>query len=228
VLGPNAEAADQLDIRVVATTKRILDGALQRAQVLGLAPSAVDFASATEAATPVEIVSLEADPVKATADRLRIVLAIGLVCSVAIGALGLYSVWDRQLQSDDLEAKIAIAQSRVAEVKRLNDENAALREQREHLVRRKTDDPAVIMLIEALSRALPDSAYLEELEIQGREARIVGKAADPTGLITTLEDTPEFEDVRFSAPTTREGHETLGTFSIVGRTQQGSSAEKKP
>ncbi len=74
-------------------------------------------------------------------------------------------------------------------------------------------------LIEALSRSLPDTAYLDELEIHDSEARIVGKSADPTGLIGTLESTPEFEDVRFAAPTTREDGQTLGTFSIVGKLQ---------
>jgi general secretion pathway protein L len=73
---------------------------------------------------------------------------------------------------------------------------------------------------------LPDTAYLDEFEIHEKEARLVGKSADPTSLIETLESTPEFEDVRFSAPTTREDGQKLGTFSIVGRVQEEAHAEK--
>ncbi len=228
IVGPNAAAADQIDIQVVATTRNILDNALARARSLGLAPNAVDYASADETAPAIELMSLEADPVKKTASRLHAVLATSLAASVAISAFGLYQVWDRQAQNDDLEARIAATKSRVEEVKRLNAENSTLREQRERLAKRKSDNPAVVVLIEALSRALPDTAYLAELEINERETRIVGKSADPTGLITLLEDTPEFEDVRFAAPTTREEGETLGTFSIIGRAQGGAPMEKKP
>jgi general secretion pathway protein L len=228
IVGSNAAAPDQVDIQVVATTRSILDSALERARSVGLAPHAVDFAPANETSPPIELMSLEADPVKRTAGRLHAVFATSLAASVAIGAFGLYQAWDRQAQIDELEAKVAAARSRVDEVKRLNNENSALREQRERLAKRKVDDPPVILLIEALSRTLPDTAYLEELDIHERETRIVGKSADPTGLITVLEDTPEFEDVRFSAPTTREEGQTLGTFSIISRAQSSTPAEKKP
>jgi general secretion pathway protein L len=228
VVGANAAQPEQLDIEVVATTKNILDSALQRARSVGLAPYAVDFAPAGETAPSIELSSLVPDPVKTTASQLQFGLALLLAASVAIGAFGFYDVWSRQAQNDDLEAKIATAKSRVDEVKRLNDENSTLREQREHLAKRKSDEPPVILLIEALSRALPDTAYLAELEIHERETRIVGKSADPTGLIPLLEDTPEFEDVRFAAPTTREEGETLGTFSIIGKAQARAHVEAQP
>lgn len=56
---------------------------------------------------------------------------------------------------------------------------------------------------------------------------MVGKSADPTGLIGELESTPEFEDVRFAAPTTREDGQKLGTFSIVGKIQAEGTPEKR-
>ncbi len=71
-----------------------------------------------------------------------------------------------------------------------------------------------MILVEALSRALPDTAYLTDLEIEGREVRIAGKS-NATALIRILEESPQFENVRFSAPTTREATETVETFSII-------------
>jgi general secretion pathway protein L len=171
---------------------------------------------------------MEPDPIKRTAGVLQTGFAVALAVSVAIGGFGLYQVWERQAQNDDLEAKITTAKSRVEEVRRLNDENAQLRDQRERLAKRKIEDPAAMVLIEALSRALPDTAYLTELEIHGREARIVGKSDDPTALINVLENTAQFEDVRFAAPTTREQGETVGTFSIISKVQGGSNLEDQP
>ncbi len=229
IVGTNDASSEQLDIQVVATTKSILEGALQRAESLGLKPFAIDFAPDVSAdAASIELMSLTPDPVKRTAQTLQTGLAVVLALCIAIGAFGLYQMWNRQIVSDDLQARIVTASARVEEVKRLNEANTELRRQRERLVRRKSEEPAVMVLIEALSRALPDTAYLTELEIHGRDTRIAGKSDDPTALITMLEDTPQFEDVHFSAATTREEGETAGTFSIISRAQGGSKLEKKP
>jgi general secretion pathway protein L len=171
---------------------------------------------------------LAADPVKKTARILQDSIASVAAIGVLVGVIGIYLMWTRQVESTELEARIATARATVDEVKRLNEENAQLREQRERLVRRKNDEPAVMALVESLSRALPDNAYLTEIEIHGRDTRIAGKSEDPTSLITVLEATPQFEGVRFSAPTTREEGETTGTFSIIGRAQGGPTLEPKP
>jgi general secretion pathway protein L len=229
IAGPNAASPDQLDIQVVATTRSVLDTALRRAESVGLSPRAIDFApDAAADAVAVKLASLAPDPVKRTAQTLQTAIAIILAFGVATSAFGLYLMWGRQIESNDLEARIATARARVEEVKQLNAENTQLRQQRERLVKRKGEEPAVMVLIEALSRALPDTAYLTELEIHGRDTRITGKSADPTALITMLEDTPQFEDVHFSAATTREEGETAGTFSIISRAQGGPTLEKKP
>jgi general secretion pathway protein L len=221
-----AALGDQIDTEIVATTKVLVDSALARARDIGLTPRAVDFAPSPEAASVVELLRLEPDPISRTAKRLNIVIGALLACSVAITAFGVYRLWDLQTQYDELDSKVAAVMTRVDEVKQLNEENTKIKDQRERLAKRKVDNPPVMELIEALSRALPDTAYLEEFEIHDNEARIVGKSSDPTGLIGTLESTPEFEDVRFAAPTTREDGDKLGTFSIIGKIQNEGTPEK--
>jgi general secretion pathway protein L len=227
-VGVNAASPDQIDIHIVATTKTILDSALQQANSLGLKPFAVDYAPAFEEPSAVVLASLEPDPIEKTARRLNAFLALLVAVCATISGTGLYLVWDQQSERGDLETKIAAARSRLDEVKRLNEKDLQLRQQRQLLVKRKTEEPAIMILIEALSRTLPDTAYLTELEIHGRDARIVGKSDDPTALVTQLEGTPQFEDVHFSAPTTREVGERIGTFSIIGRAQGGPYLEKHP
>lgn len=228
IAGTNATAPDQLDIYVAATTRKVIDDALHRAHALGLKPYAVDFASEPKAATGIELLSLEADALKQTGHVVHIVLMVLLAASVAIGSFGFYLTLNRLSRNDDLEEKITASKSQVDEITKLNGENTRLKEQREHLTKRKIDEPPAFLLFEAMSRALPDTAYLTEFEIHGRETRIVGKSDDPTALITKLEDSPHFEDVRFSAPTTRQEGDTVGTFSIVGRAQGGASLEGQP
>lgn len=227
VVADDPASSDQIDTEIIATTKTLVDSALQRAQELGLSPRAVDFAEAPEDASQVEILKLEQDPVTRTAARVKVALAGLVVCSLLAGGFGLYRLWDLQTQFDELDGKIAAVMSKVDDIKKLNDENTKIKDQRERLAKMKLDNRPAMELIEALSRALPDTAYLDEFEIHDGEARMVGKSADPTGLIGELESTPEFEDVRFAAPTTREDGQKLGTFSIVGKIQAEGTPEKR-
>lgn len=218
-------ATDQIDTDIVATTKEIVDRALARANDIGISPRSVDFADAPEDLPVVELVSLEPDPISRTSRRLNAAIVILSLCTMSTFAFGGYQLWNRETQYSELEGQIESVMTRVEETQKLNEENNKIRDQRERLARRKIEHRPVMELIEALSRALPDTAYLEEFEIHDDEARIVGKAPDPTGLIGTLESTPEFEDVRFAAPTTREDGQTLGTFSIMGIVQKLEAAE---
>ncbi len=228
IAGPNALSSDQIDTEIIATTRQIVDGALERAREIGLSPRAVDFAPSPEASSVVELLRLEPDPISRTARRLNFALGTLVACSLVVCSFGVYQLWTRETQFNDLDNQIAAVMTRVDEVKRLNEENTKIKDERERLAKRKIDRRPVMELIEALSRALPDTAYLDEFEIHDDDARIVGKSPDPTGLIETLESTPEFEDVRFSAPTTREDGQTLGTFSIVGKVQSEGTPEKTP
>lgn len=227
IIADDPASSDQINTEIVATTKTLVDSTLQRAQELGLSPRAVDFAASPEGASEVEILKLEQDPVTRTAARVKVALAGLIACSVVAGGFGLYRLWDLRTQFDELDGKIAAVMSKVDDIKKLNDENTKIKDQRERLAKMKLDNRPAMELIEALSRALPDTSYLDEFEIHDGEARIVGKSADPTGLIGELESTPEFEDVRFAAPTTREDGQKLGTFSIIGKIQSEGTPEKR-
>lgn len=228
VVGPNVDQPDMIDVDVVATNKEILDRTVRRAQSLGLEPANVDFLPADDPDGSVELMSLLPHPARKTAARLQFTFAALLAICLVTAGLGAYQLWSGETEAAEIEAQIAAAQARVTEIGRLAEENDRLREQRGRLVKKKTEDPAMMILIEALSRALPDTAYLTGLEVEGREVRIIGKSDNATALITRLEDTSQFADVRFSAPTTREPPDNLESFSIIARAENGSNAEMLP
>ena len=75
--------------------------------------------------------------------------------------------------------------------------------------------PSAAIVLEALSRALPDTAHLTELRLQGATLNIAGLTRDAPSLIAPLEHSGSLTDVRFSAPTTRSADARF-TFHIVG------------
>ena len=215
IVGPNAKSPSQLDVRIVATSRKILDDVLAKSRAIGLEPSSVEFAPSSDAGHPIQLTSTQTDPRKKTKDVVQAALAALFVGCLAIAAVGLYMLFDRYSQRDDLLQRISVVRARVEANRKLNLRNAQLRQQHSLLMAQKAKDPAVMMLIERLSQALPDDTYLTELELHGPEARLLGKSDNPTALISVLEETAEFKDVRFAAPTVREENENAETFSII-------------
>ena len=82
------------------------------------------------------------------------------------------------------------------------------------LERRKHATPSSAIILEALSRVLPDGTYLTELRIAGDKLQIVGLSKDAPSLIRLLEQTRHFSKAAFFAPTTRSTAERGEHFSI--------------
>ncbi len=74
-------------------------------------------------------------------------------------------------------------------------------------------------MLEALSRALPDGAYVTELRLENATLRMIGLANDAPSLIAPLEHSGHLNDVHFFAPTTRGPDGTLFRFNIEARVE---------
>jgi Tfp pilus assembly protein PilN len=78
----------------------------------------------------------------------------------------------------------------------------------------KETAPTAAIVLEALSRALPDGAYLTELQLENATLRMIGLANDAPSLIAPLEHSGHLTDVHFFAPTTRGPKDALFRFNI--------------
>ena len=83
----------------------------------------------------------------------------------------------------------------------------------------KETAPSGVIVLETLSRALPDTAYVTELSLQKSAVRIVGLTSDAPSLIAPLEHDGQFADVRFFAPTTRGPDGRLFWFHIEAQVE---------
>ena len=79
---------------------------------------------------------------------------------------------------------------------------------------RKHATPPDVIVIETLSKTLPDTAYLTELRIEDSKLQIAGLAGDAPGLIQLMEQSRYFTHARFTAPTTSAQGEHGERFHI--------------
>jgi general secretion pathway protein L len=89
-------------------------------------------------------------------------------------------------------------------------DNAAL----SSLFRRKQETAAGVMLLEALSKILPDNTYVTELRIDKDKLHIVGMTQDAPALVKLIEESAHFTRATFFAPTTRTAEDPGERFHI--------------
>jgi general secretion pathway protein L len=82
------------------------------------------------------------------------------------------------------------------------------------LAKRKQTTPSSVMVLEAVSRALPDGTYVTEFRIEGDKVQIVGITRDAPSLIRLMEQSPQFSQATFFAPTTRAQNDPGERFHI--------------
>lgn len=85
------------------------------------------------------------------------------------------------------------------------------------LAKRKQTTPSSVLVLEAVSRVLPDTTYVTELRVEGDKMQVVGMTQDAPSLIRLIEQSPHFTRATFFAPTARGQSDPGERFHIEAR-----------
>jgi general secretion pathway protein L len=104
-----------------------------------------------------------------------------------------------------IDARMADLQNRIAERRSelMHRRGPAAEEALKALQARKWATPSAVIVLEALSKTLPDDAHLTEFRIEGGKVQIAGSATDAPALIRLIEQSRQFTQATFFAPTVR-------------------------
>jgi general secretion pathway protein L len=136
-------------------------------------------------------------------------LALGCIASTAAVAVAIFVGDGLAAQQEALERDIATRRAALVGGRGSEAEQAlAALDEKKHAT------PPDVLVIETLSKTLPDTAYLTALRIEDNKLQIEGLAGDAPGLIQLMEQSRYFTRARFTAPTTNAPGERGERFHI--------------
>lgn len=210
---PSANSHERVELTLAATSIQEIQPLVQLATGMGAASIAA-FASLPDAGGAPAKIKIFDQPLRGAVGRARdvprLLRVVLLSCGVAAAASLITAAYiGSALESEQQQLTRRISERRAA--LRLNpNAGSAL----SLLAKRKQTGSSSVVVLEALSQALPDGTYVTELRIDGDKVQVVGMTQDAPSLVRLLERSPQFARATFFAPTTRAQNDPGERFHI--------------
>ncbi|WP_194467111.1 PilN domain-containing protein [Bradyrhizobium sp. CCBAU 53340] len=211
---PVAQGAESITTMIAAAPRRLATGYVEA--LSGFHPSAIAVLTETPEGGRIRVFEQKSrgaiDPVRLS-QTLQIVLGFAAVTAVLGSVVAGYLADSLSAQENELERQIA--QRRAA----IRGADGGERSPLALLERRKYDTPASVIVLESLSRLLPDHTYVTEMHLTGNKLQIAGITRDAPSLIPLIEQSQHFTRATFYAPTTRGPSDPGERFHIEAQVE---------
>ncbi|WP_316161783.1 PilN domain-containing protein [Bradyrhizobium sp. SZCCHNRI20481] len=209
-------ANDRIALTLAATPRALVQPLLALADQVGAAKLVIttDVGSGSPDAAPIQIFKTSLRSSFVGGCDLGRVLKLGWLSVAATTAMLLITT---TLIGGYVDGELDDAQAQVARLR------AALRPAMGAtaadglLAKRKQTSPASVIVLDTLSKILPDGTYVVEMHIENDRLQISGLTQDAPALIGLIEQSPQFSRATFYAPTTRTAGEAGERFHIEAR-----------
>ena len=139
-----------------------------------------------------------------------LLLAMGLLVATIVIA------FDRQeRRAEVLEREVAATRKEAEEGRQLQAEIERLGSEGNFIVEKKRGRPAVVVVLDELTRALPDDTWLYRLRLQNEELQTFGYSPNASAMIGHIENAPLFSSAQFRAPLTRDQRIDAEQFHVA-------------
>jgi general secretion pathway protein L len=209
---PVRATSDRIEVVFAATSRQKLNPVLELAGTLDAASIAVYAPAQAGLSEPIPLMDQKLRSlIGAAVDVPRLLRMLLLAAVVAAAASLLANAYlGGSLQSELGDLRQQISQRRAALRLGVGGPGGGLG----LLAKRKQATPSSVMVLDAISRALPDSTYVTELRIEEDKVQVVGMTQDAPSLIRLMEQSPQFSRATFFAPTTHAANEPGDRFHI--------------
>jgi general secretion pathway protein L len=211
---PPIEAGNErIQLTVAATARAQVTPYVQALAALGATAIVVSTVpqEAAAGAAPLKVFEQQSrGALEITRIRRVLMLVLAAAAAMAVISIGVSSIAADSLDSEQQDLTRQISKRRAA--MRQDGGNA-----QRMLERRKQTTAASVIILEALSKVLPDHTFVTELRVEGGKVQVTGLTRDAPSLIRLIEQSPHFERATFFAPTTQSPGEPGERFHIEAR-----------
>jgi general secretion pathway protein L len=211
---PPIEAGNErIQLTVAATARAQVTPYVQALAALGATAIVVSTVpqEAAAGAAPLKVFEQQSrGALEITRIRRVLMLVLAAAAAMAVISIGVSSIAADSLDTEQQDLTRQISKRRAA--MRQDGGNA-----QRMLERRKQTTAASVIILEALSKLLPDHTFVTELRVEGGKVQVTGLTRDAPSLIRLIEQSPHFERATFFAPTTQSPGEPGERFHIEAR-----------
>lgn len=210
-----ARLSGQVHVRLVATSLTTMRGAIEPFQAVGITPVIVGLAS--DPPDGPSTINLLPGAKAALRERRR---HISLVCLCVLAGVGAALVTGAGWRVNRAAAEAARIDASLASLRgaiEVARKEAETTKDPGLNLARKWDAVPMVLLLDELSKRVPDTTYLTALDADDRDVRVTGLSTNAADLISLLENSDMLEAAGFSAPIVRDNDTKLERFEILVR-----------
>jgi len=214
----------QIRVELALAPRPKLDLLLDELAAHGLRPERVDVGSAAAGLG----YDLLPDKFRSPKSRLpkRLTLAsAALFFVLAIAVMSLPILKNRSLV-DTLQREVKAAGKVAQEVQALREDAEKQANENGFLAQKKQQEPALVDMLEELSKVIPDQTSLNGLQYRERKVIIQGQSPAASSLIELMEASPYFKNTSFVSPVTKDISNGQERFQIASEVVNGRHSEK--
>jgi general secretion pathway protein L len=210
--------ARRLQVQITVVLRSVLDPFLERLAQLGLSPDVVDVADGNE---DINLLPLEKRPSRSRAEA-RLTGILFLVTLLTLMVAVLLPLWQQRQIEKALGPLVRSAQQEAQKVSELRDNLQEFIQSSRFLVEKKQSAPLVIDILNELTAILPDSTWVEQLEIKDDAVQIRGQSMEASSLIGLVEKSGLFHGVMFLSPVTADRRTGRDRFFLSAQLSESS------
>jgi general secretion pathway protein L len=116
---------------------------------------------------------------------------------------------------DALREQVAAAKAEAERAVALSVQAESVRAARRFLIDARRHRPALVSVLTELTAILPDTTWVQRLEIKSHRARLIGTSKTAASLIAIIDNSARFRNAAFNAPVTRNPATGSEQFQLV-------------
>lgn len=197
----------QIRLLLIVVPRTSLDEQLSYLAALGVQPQRVDYASTlTDFPQTLNTYNLLPERFRQHASKLSQSLhwLVTTLVMLLMMALLVWPVWQEGQAVDALKTRIKLLEKQNRIVDAQQNEIDAVHAETKKLIDIKQQSPALIAVLNELSRLLNDETWLTHLHFSDVSMQIQGQSPAASALISTLEGSEFFSNVSFVSPLTQD------------------------